>query len=104
MGAVGGQNPYHQKGLQRQWRQKLAPERTAVSQLASGAVSGAAKALRLKGISAALSKTPAVVSMAWVVGGAPSLERTCLCPISLLNGEKQGILSIWPQIGRIDVS
>ena len=27
-------------------------------------------------------------------GGAPSLERTCLCPIFLLNGEKQGILSI----------
>ena len=49
-----------------------------VSQLASGAVSSAAKALRIKGISAAILKTPAVISMAQVVGRAPSLERTCL--------------------------
>ena len=57
-------NPYHRKGLERHWRQKLAPERTVVSQLASGVVSSTAKALRIKGISAAISKTPAVISMA----------------------------------------
>ena len=54
-----------------------------VSLLASGAVSGAAKALRIKGISATISRTSVVIAMVWVVGGAPSLERTRLCPISL---------------------
>ena len=84
---VAGQNPYHRKGLERRWRGQPTLQRTEASLLTLVAAPGFAKALRIKGISASILITPAVISMPQVVGGAPSLERTCLCPISLFPGK-----------------